>query len=310
MFQLPRDPKITTMKVQAPILFFALAAVAGAAIAQDPAQPRTQSAAQDAKVTQMLLPAGELLGLNAENSSEKDLGSLKDVLADPRTGEFRYAIVDVGGFLGIGSTERILPWSSFDVRVDPEDKDEWILRADLTEAQVKAAPECKDDTKFDADLDRRIEAAFGGQKSTFQPLVGKAQWARLSKLADDVDLMDSAGRKAGEVEGLVLAPEHNTIAFAVVQANDEAGGKRIAVPMASLHFAYAPTDDADDKGELRATAKVEMARFATAPEYDSDNLDRMGSTKWLDGLCKHYGCEPFWKRSVAASAPKTRPTQQ
>ncbi|MBI1379965.1 MAG: hypothetical protein GC161_02610 [Planctomycetaceae bacterium] len=307
------------MKVQTPVLFFALAAVAGAAIAQDPAQPRTQphtqGAAQDAKITQMLVPSGDLLGLTAKNSADKDLGSLNDVIVDPRTGEFRYAIVDVGGFLGIGATERILPWSAFDVRVDPEDKDEWVLRAELTEAQVKAAPECKDDTKFDADLDRRIGAAFrtengNAEANATQPAMGKTQWARVSKLADDVDLMDSAGRKAGEVEGLVLAPEHDTVAFAVVQANDEAGGKRIAVPMASLHFAYAPTDDADEKGELRATAKVEMARFATAPEYDSDNLDRMGSTTWLDGLCKHYGCEPFWKRSVAASAPKTRPTEQ
>lgn len=299
------------MKVQAPILIFALASVAGAAIAQVPTQPRTQGDAKEAKATQMLLPADELLGLTARSTADKDLGSLKDVLADPRTGEFRYAIVDVGGFLGIGSTERILPWSAFDVRVDPEDKDDWTLHAELTEAQVKAAPECKDDTKFDADLDRRIEAAFGSQNRGSDALVGNAQWARLSKMDDDVDVLDSAGREVGEVEGLVLAPEHNTIAFAVVQASDEAGGKLLAVPMASLSYAYVAMDsEDDDKGDLRATAKVEMARFATAPVYDEDKLESMGSTTWLDGLCKHYGCEPFWKRSVAASAPKTRPTQQ
>ena len=322
------------MKVQTPLLTIALVTLVGTTVAQIPAQQPNLGAAHEAKVSQLLMPAEKLIGLKAKNVGDDDLGSIHDLLADPRTGELRYAILDVGGFLGMGSTQRVVPWSLFNVTVDQKDKDEWHLRADLSKEQLSAAPECKDDDWFDNDLDRRIESAFGQQKSLGMRGEGKTSFARLSKMDDDVTLRDSAGREIGEIENLILAPDHNTIAFAVVQANDEAGGKLVAVPTAALHFAYAraegesrPLGDGRDqgatrnsglrgdnmeRGELYATTKVAFAKFAGAPEYKADSLERMSSTTWLTQLCSYYGCEPFWKGTTAASAPapKTPPTRQ
>jgi len=68
----------------------------------------------------------EFEGINVVNANNDDLGEVEDFIIDPTTGEFRYAVLATGGFLGIG--ERWIPvpmsmvyWLVDDDQVEGED---------------------------------------------------------------------------------------------------------------------------------------------------------------------------------------------
>jgi hypothetical protein len=49
-------------------------------------------------------------GTAVYNTEGKELGSIDDLMIDKRTGEVRYALIEFGGFLGIGTDRYPLPW--------------------------------------------------------------------------------------------------------------------------------------------------------------------------------------------------------
>lgn len=115
---------------------------------------------------------------------------------------------------------------------------------------------------------------------------------------DGVLIKDPAGNEIGDVQELILAPQNNCIAYAVVDTKDEAGGKTIALPFSKVMFAH----DRDNK--IVATTPVEIIRFENAPEYDTKDWKRMSSTAWMNEMSQYFGAEPFWKSSRFASARK------
>jgi hypothetical protein len=67
------------------------------------------------------------------------MGRIVDVLVD-RQGRVRAAVIDFGGFLGVGSRKIAVDWNALDFA---DSKRDFITLA-LTRDQVKAAPEYKD----------------------------------------------------------------------------------------------------------------------------------------------------------------------
>lgn len=63
------------------------------------------------KETFRLISADKVQGTNIYNSRGDDLGEVDDIMIDKHTGKVAYAVVTYGGFLGIGSERRALPWS-------------------------------------------------------------------------------------------------------------------------------------------------------------------------------------------------------
>jgi sporulation protein YlmC with PRC-barrel domain len=251
----------------------------------------------------LLAPSGGVLGLAVHNDSDKNLGEVGDLLIDPRSGEIRYAILEVGGFLGMNEDRRVVPWVYVQVLADEKNPEKFHARTTLTEAQVKAAPTCKADQIFDAELDRRIESAFGKDDAWTFHGDGKPMFARLSQL-DDVMLKESTGKEVGTVKDLILAPQNGCIAYVIVDTKKEAGDKHIALPFGRVQY----TIDADKK--LVATTPVEIARIQSAPEYDAKDWKRMSSMPWMTELATYYSCDPYWKTSRFASArklPASRP---
>jgi PRC-barrel domain protein len=69
------------------------------------------------------------------------MGHMVDVLVDPN-GNVRAAVIDFGGFLGVGSRKIVVDWSALHFE-QLENKGNVML--ELTKEQVKAAPEYKED---------------------------------------------------------------------------------------------------------------------------------------------------------------------
>jgi hypothetical protein len=83
-----------------------------------------------------------ILGRDVKSAANEDMGRLVDVIVD-RGGSVRAAVIDFGGFLGVGSRRIVVDWNAlhfWDV-ANPNKS----ITLELTRDQVKAAPEYKED---------------------------------------------------------------------------------------------------------------------------------------------------------------------
>ena len=62
-----------------------------------------------------LLAASEIKGSTVRNRQREEIGDIDEVLIEPDSGRVRFAILSVGGFLGLGSTRVAVPWSAFEI---------------------------------------------------------------------------------------------------------------------------------------------------------------------------------------------------
>jgi hypothetical protein len=116
-----------------------------AAAAKDAAPPAaTKEPAPPPSVT-IIAPreAHGVLGRDVRSPTDEDMGRIVDVIVD-RTGTVRAAVIDFGGFLGVGSRKIVVDWNALHFGRVADKSDSITL--ELTKAQVAAAPEYKEDT--------------------------------------------------------------------------------------------------------------------------------------------------------------------
>jgi sporulation protein YlmC with PRC-barrel domain len=82
--------------------------------------PSASSRTPDAltAVQGILLSTETLLGSDVKNPQAQDVGTLKQLMVDPHTGRVMYAVVAMGGFLGMGEKTVIVPWNALEVARD------------------------------------------------------------------------------------------------------------------------------------------------------------------------------------------------
>jgi len=59
-----------------------------------------------------LMGANTLIGNDVYNLKNEDLGDIKEIMLDMRTGRVSYAVLSFGGFLGMGEKLFAVPWSA------------------------------------------------------------------------------------------------------------------------------------------------------------------------------------------------------
>jgi hypothetical protein len=82
-----------------------------------------------------------VLGQQVRSSAGEDMGRVVNVVVD-RSGQVRAAIIDFGGFLGVGNRKIAIDWNALHFRT-PASEDNHIT-LDLTRDQVKATPEYRE----------------------------------------------------------------------------------------------------------------------------------------------------------------------
>ena len=82
-----------------------------------------------------------ILGRDVRSVADEDMGRIVDVLVDG-SGATRAAIIDFGGFLGVGSRKIAVEWKALHFVPGAEKRYGVVL--ELTRDQVKAAPEYKE----------------------------------------------------------------------------------------------------------------------------------------------------------------------
>ena len=79
-----------------------------------------------------------ILGRPVLDAADENMGRIIDVIVD-HSGRVRAAVIDFGGFLGVGSRKIAVDWSA--LHFPPPGQPNVKISLDLTRDQVKAAPE-------------------------------------------------------------------------------------------------------------------------------------------------------------------------
>jgi hypothetical protein len=123
---------------------FLASSFADAARAEDSAAPGTTTPAAPATPEVTVLNKHEVegvLGREVRGPTDENMGHIVDVLVD-RSGQVRAAIIDFGGFLGVGSRKVAVEWNA--LHFPPPGKPGGRITLDLNRDQVSAAPAYQD----------------------------------------------------------------------------------------------------------------------------------------------------------------------
>ena len=128
------------------VVLAAFAAARSATADEPPSSNSPPAAQQPAPPPSMTIigakDAHGVLGRDVRSPANEDMGHIVDVIVD-RTGTVRAAVIDFGGFLGVGSRKIVVDWNALHFGQVASNTD--AITLDLTKAQVAAAPEYKED---------------------------------------------------------------------------------------------------------------------------------------------------------------------
>jgi hypothetical protein len=150
------------MRAKPQSVFLAVVVATFAAVAawaaDDTASPPAATPAQEQKAAAPAAPkeaapppsvtiieatdAHGVLGRDVRSPTDEDMGRIVDVIVD-RAGQVRAAVIDFGGFLGVGSRKIVVDWNALHFGQIAHKGESITL--ELTKDQVKAAPEYKED---------------------------------------------------------------------------------------------------------------------------------------------------------------------
>jgi hypothetical protein len=128
------------MAMAAAALFLLTIALTAALAENDNAATETGNTATEVTILNKHEVQG-VLGRDVRSATDENMGRIVDVLVD-RTGQVRAAIIDFGGFLGVGSRKIAVDWNA--LHFPPPGKAGTQIVLELSRDQVKAAPEYAD----------------------------------------------------------------------------------------------------------------------------------------------------------------------
>jgi len=109
-----------------------------------------------------LIESDRVEGTTVYDMAGNDIGSVKRLMIDKRSGRVAYAVVSFGTFLGFGGEEYTLPWGKLDYDVELGG-----YRTDISETQLRDSPSFYRDRDY-AWTDREREKELHGYWNTPQ----------------------------------------------------------------------------------------------------------------------------------------------
>ena len=98
-------------------------------------------------------------GTAVYNSAGDKLGSIDELMIDKRSGQVRYAVMEFGGFLGMGTDRYPVPWDMLDY-----DTEHGGYVVPLDKARLEGAPKYAEDDdtpEYDEPYSRRVHSYYG-----------------------------------------------------------------------------------------------------------------------------------------------------
>lgn len=105
-----------------------------------------------------VISSDKVNGTNVYNPAGEKLGSIDSLMIDKLSGKVRYAVMEFGGFLGIGTERYPLPWDTLKYDTGMEG---YVVS--LSKEQLEGAPHYERDTtpEYTDEYGRRVYDHYG-----------------------------------------------------------------------------------------------------------------------------------------------------
>ncbi|MBC8048793.1 MAG: PRC-barrel domain-containing protein [Chitinophagales bacterium] len=124
--------------------------------------------AHHAHSSNMLISSESVEDTKVYGSDADKIGSIHHLMIEKTSGQVVYAVVEFGGFLGLGRSHYPLPWSA--IRYDSELEG---YRTNVTEDQLKNAPDFDDESYTNRDWETRTHSHYGTQPYWSNPSINR-----------------------------------------------------------------------------------------------------------------------------------------
>ncbi len=246
------------------------------ALAADPDTPAAQTAPATTTARHMHMRASQLIGKNVENAQGENLGEIKDLIIDVNNERVFYAVLEFGGFLGMGEKLFAYPVRAFKHTGNSMDK----LVLNVDKDKLKAAPGFARDKWPDW-------LSYGDQVDRYYGETVKLKEMPHQKLRRASDLIgknvdDRAGKDMGEIDDIVVNMSNGKIHHAVL-AFDQSWNlkdKLISLPMRA--FTYGA-----DKDDL--VMNVDKATIDTKRAYDKNTWPDINDPSYVTDVDRSMG---------------------
>lgn len=103
-----------------------------------------------------LISSEDVEGTEVYGPDRSNIGQIDHLMIDKGSGRVAYAVMSFGGFLGVGHSHYPVPWAAltFDTTLGG-------FRTNITEQQLRDAPEFSDDTWGDRDWEIHTHKHYG-----------------------------------------------------------------------------------------------------------------------------------------------------
>jgi sporulation protein YlmC with PRC-barrel domain len=109
-------------------------------------------------ITHDVISSEKVEGTTVYNVAGDKLGSIDDLMIDKRSGQVRYAVLEFGGFLGMGTDRYPLPWNM--LKYDTV-KEGYVVPLD--KERLEQAPHYPDDDQpaYTSEYGRKVNGYYG-----------------------------------------------------------------------------------------------------------------------------------------------------
>jgi hypothetical protein len=103
-----------------------------------------------------LISSEDVQGTAVYGAGDASIGEIDHLLIDKLSGRVAYAVMSFGGFLGLAHSHYPIPWSAlrYDTKLDG-------FRTQITEAQLRDAPDFSDDSWSDRAWETQTHKHYG-----------------------------------------------------------------------------------------------------------------------------------------------------
>jgi sporulation protein YlmC with PRC-barrel domain len=108
--------------------------------------------------TTSLIASNKVEGTAVYNEEGEKLGSIYNFMVDKRSGQVEYAVLEFGGFLGMGTDYYPVPWQALEY---DEDQGGYVI--DVDKETLEKAPHfsANEEPKFSGSYGAQIYGAYG-----------------------------------------------------------------------------------------------------------------------------------------------------
>jgi len=108
--------------------------------------------------TRELIASNKVEGTAVYDLDGERLGTISNFMVDKRSGKAEYAVMQFGGFMGLGADYYPVPWSMLNYNVD---QGGYVV--DLDKDMLEDAPRYSDNAEpeYNADYDRQVNTYYG-----------------------------------------------------------------------------------------------------------------------------------------------------